>query len=248
MRSAARVHGVTVLDMRHAEAACQNESAVCTVGMCEELNGSAQRSVVAHARLESSCDAVDLPCATRLLRGDPRQLLPRESQFHDLVVAAVDDRTATSELATATTLAELADLVRRGVQPLLAVRRQRRLPSRVLLAFDGSAAAVHTIRTFLNLGLLPAAECRLLVTGPNAAAARQSFDDMAEYCFVRRPDIETGWTVGPLMRVLPAAAKKWQADLVVTRLPNGMFRLPPWTRTLARLQRDLPRCAFFFKA
>lgn len=246
--SSARVVGVTVLDTREAEAACLSESAVGAAAACEQLGELARRSEAAHARLGVSCRALDLPWQTRLLRGDPRQLLPRESQFHDLIVTALDPKQGAAAVAGGPTLADLADLVRRGAQPMLVVRPQRQLPRRVLLTFDGSKASGSTVRSFFHLGLLPDAECRLLVTGTTAAAARSSFRDMADYCYARRADMEMGWTVGPAMRVLSTFAKKWNADAIVMHLPREPFRWPWAPSKLERLQRALPHCAFFLKA
>ncbi len=239
----ARVHGLTVLDTRDAVAACSSETAVFAHAEFERLGRSVQRSRAAHAWLTRACDAADLQCDVKTLRGDPRELVPREAQFHDLAVAAVDDEPSVDGDDQVATFSELADLTRRGVHSLLVVRGRWRAPDRVLLAYDGSETSGRVVRSFFHLGILPTAECRLLVVGPNSAAARDSFDDMADYCRARRAEIEMGWTVGSTRQILPTFAKKWRADLVVARLPRGPRYVPLLRDGLERLLQMMPECA-----
>ena len=118
----------------------------------------------------------------------------------------------------------------------------------MLLAYDGSDASGRAIRSFLQLGLLPDAECRLLVVGSNIEAAQHSFGGMADYCLARRGEMETGWAVGPLRRVLPAYAKKWQADVAVAGMPRGPRYLQRLRGAAHALLRELPHCALFAKS
>jgi hypothetical protein len=88
----------------------------------------------------------------------------------------------------------------------------------------------------------------LLVVGSSAAVARQSFKDMAAYCRMWRPEIETGWTVGAPRSVAVEFSRQWHADLAVVGLPR-------WPRIWSQLwgppraiARELPQCALFIKS
>lgn len=243
--AAARVRGLTVIDTRAAETACLSESAAGALSSCRSLSDSLRRSEVAHARLAMACQRGCVPCDARLLRGDPRELLPRESQLHDLVVVGLDADPVDAFAEDRVDFDDLADLVQRGAGPMLMVRPQRRLPSRVLLIYDGSRSSAQAIRTFLNLAILPDAECRLLAVGTTTAAARRLFHEMEELCRTRRPEMETGWTAGVARHTASHYAKKWQADLAVMGLPKGSRYLRWLWGAPAALARRNPQCALF---
>jgi nucleotide-binding universal stress UspA family protein len=116
---------------------------------------------------------------------------------------------------------ELIDLLARGVQPMLIVRRKRHSLSRVLLVYDGSPAAGRAIRSALSQSLYPKAEYRLLAVGPSEVQARESLAEMTDYCSAYRIDLETGCVCGSLRRVLIPYARKWQADLLVMGVTRG---------------------------
>lgn len=242
---AARVRGLTVIDTRAAETACLSESAAGALASCRSLSDSLRRSEVAHARLAIACQRSCVPCDAKLLRGDPRELLPRESQLHDLIVVGLDEDPVDAFAEDRADLGDLADLVQRGAGPMLIARPQLRPPGRVLLVYDGSPASARAIRAFLDLGILSQADCRLLTVGNTAAEARRLFHEMEEPCRLRRPEIESGWASGVARHTASHYAKKWQADLAVMGLPKGSRYLRWLWGAPAALARRNPQCGLF---
>lgn len=218
-RHAARVRGVSVTDTRQIQAltgAC--ESAACTVTEQHRLTRIEHGHSAARAELSHACLAANLNFDVRRLSGDPFELLPQESRFHDLVVAYLPDehdKPSFAEDATAWTARELVDLSLCGVQPLLVVRRQSQPLQRVLLVYDGTPAAGRAIRSYVGQGLAPEADHRLLAVGESEHAAREALHNMNDYFQRRRIALETGWICGSPRKVLAPYAQKWNADLIV---------------------------------
>jgi hypothetical protein len=245
-RTAARVRGLAIVDTRAAEAACQCESAVYADLVCRQLGESARGGDRACRSLTQACLEAELDFDVRRVQGDPRRLLPREAQFHDLVVACLDDGRGDDE-GPPTTFNDLAQFAQLSGQPALIVRPGQQPAQRVLLLYDGSASSGRAIRSFLDLGILPEADCRLQVVGPSESVARDSYRDMADYCAARRPGLELGWTVGPVHRVAPRFAERWQADLAVLGLMRGPRYLRRFWGAPEALLRANSKCALYSK-
>ncbi len=225
----ARIRALALLDTRHLlELASTCESAAHASGELLRLKRLQQHQEVVHGKLQQVCQQAGLSYDVRVLEGDPLQLLPSESQFHDLVVTFFPTAAAQppTDVAQELTPGDMVALLHQGVQPLLIVRKPEQLLRRVLLAYDGTAAAGKAIRQFLEQRLLPHAEYRLMAVGANAAKAREFLKEMDAYCRLARLEMETGYLCGTLRRALPAYAERWDADLVAIGVQRGYWRLP----------------------
>jgi nucleotide-binding universal stress UspA family protein len=211
-RVKARVRGVTLVDTRASEQACLHESAA----LLSLLNAGQVMAEHGQSRLRNALSAACLKAKlnfdVRNFVGDPMQVLRREARFSDLLVTA-GCASADSAGLKSTDLAELLSL---GSHPILMLHPEQRAIDRVLLAYDGSDASGRAIRSYFNLGINSNAEHRLLAIGDTVLTAKAALRDMAEYCFHRHGDLETGYVVGKPSKVLSPYAEKWQADLVVT--------------------------------
>lgn len=226
----ARIRGLAIVDVpRMAYELMGRETAVYAdfeLNRMEQLR-SAQDS--AHTDLSTTCLHAGLDFDIRRRKGDPVELILRESQFHDLVVTAVCDvqnrgRSTAFDADIRRTMA----LLQSGVQPLLVVRGDMPDVKRVLLAYDGSPASGLAIKTFVASGLWPAAELRLLSVHKSADTARDNLAEMSQFIRPRRQEFETGFIVGAVRPTLLNYMEKWQPDVMVV----GMTRKNPVVRRL----------------
>ncbi|QDU30916.1 Universal stress protein family protein [Anatilimnocola aggregata] len=171
-------------------------------------------------QLSAACFQAGVNFDVRRSKGDPFEVIPREAQFHDLVVTGhLSQQGPLGEQGL--TAAETLALLSCGVQPLLVLRDAESEIRRVLLVTDGLLASAKAIRQFLSQNLFPAAEQRLLAIGATDEQAQELLREMAEYSRSRQLDCESGWLRGSLRRMLLPYAQKWQADLVVMGIPKG---------------------------
>ncbi len=216
-RSKARVRGVTLVDTRSNDHALQIESAAYASMVNANHTMAELRQNRVRSDLTQACLKAGVNFDVRKFSGNPMQVLPQESRYHDLVVTAG----FVSGDNLGLTSVDLIDLIERGVHPLLVLHPAQRALERVLLVYDGSEATGRAIRSYFNLGILGNAEHRLLVIADNEDQALVSLREMTEYCGARCQSLETGYVVGKVRRVLPSYAEKWQADLVVLGSGKG---------------------------
>jgi nucleotide-binding universal stress UspA family protein len=221
-RAAARVRGLTVIDTRRLASLLSTcEAAVFS---CAELNRldrvQAEYNGV-RSQLSQACLAAGIDFDVRRVRGDPFDVLPSESRFHDLVVTSVAPPRDSCDKERSLSPAELISLLLQGVQPLLVLRGALPTAPRILLASDGGSAAARAVRQFLHQDLFPQAEFRLLAIGQTESQARNTLHDMADYCRGRGLHFESGWICGPPRRVLVPYANKWGAHVLVTGVQRG---------------------------
>lgn len=222
-RCEARVRGLTVVDTRRLMSlAATCEAAAYANGEFRRLHRVEQEQGTVRSHLSQACLSAGVNFDVRRMRGNPFDVLPPESQFHDLLVTAFPPHGADADDEDAgLTARELVDLLFEGVQPMLVVRDKNQQLRRVLLVTDGTPATAKAIRSFLQQNLLPDAEYRLLAVGKTEDQARESLREMAEYCRSRKVALETGILQGTLRRVLAPYAQKWQADVVVLGVARG---------------------------
>lgn len=243
----ARIRGLTLVDTREVqhpqdcEAAVYLTTATTRQALAERLHEASR------AELSKACLDARLNFDVRRLKGDPLEVLPQEARFHDLVVTSLSppDQRMPADAAMRLSTADLMKLLQRGVQPLLVLPPEQKTIERVLLVYDGSEAAGRTIRSFLNMGVLREAECRLLAIGPDESAAQSSMMEMADYCRSRCPNLEMGFAVGRPRRALVPYASKWEADLLVLGVSRS-YRL--LHRLMGRMSLDLlsdVKCGLF---
>lgn len=243
----ARVRGLTLVDTRDVqhpqdcEAAVYLTTATTRQALAERLHEGAR------AELSKACLDAKLNFDVRRMMGDPLELLPQEARFHDLVVTSLGlmDQRLPIDARMRLSTGDLMALLQRGVQPLLVLPPKQERIERVLLVYDGSEAAGRTIRSYLNLGILRDAECRLLAIGSNESSAQSSLMEMADYCRARCAKLEMGFAVGRPRRVLVPYAAKWEADLLVLGVSRS-YRL--LHRLMGRVSLDLlgdVKCGLF---
>lgn len=216
LRHEARVRGLAIVDTRRRDALMLCESAAYAVYEHERLQRTQSLHVASHGELAHACLQAGVNFDIRSEQGDPLEILPREVQFHDLVVTGCPHpRTlASSRSEVETNVYELTQLPLLGVQPLLVLRDEREM-GRVLLVYDGTPASGRAVKSFLGQRLWPDAEMRLLVLGKTAESAQDNLREMVDYLGPRRSGVETGMMCGSLRTTLVRYARKWQADLVV---------------------------------
>lgn len=215
----ARLRGVTLLDTRNAASLSTNcEAAVYANDEFNRLHLIEQQQEKIRSRLSQACLAAGIDFDVRSAQGNPLELLPPESQFHDLMVtfyAPTEDSGADLDAGSKLTAAEMVDLLVQGVQPMLVVRRPQQALNRVLLVYDGTPTTGKAVRNFLSQDFVSHPEFRLVAIGNTEQRARTLLREMLDYCHTRRIDIEAGSLCGTIARSLPAYALKWEADCVV---------------------------------
>jgi nucleotide-binding universal stress UspA family protein len=229
-QSEARLRGLTLLDTRRTEATHNSESAVYAMLAQARRDCVEQQHEIVREELSKACLAAGLNFDIRRRSGDPLQLLPQESQFHDLMITSLATQPADGKV-NGLTVGDLFALLLRGAHPLLIVNPNRPTIGRVLLAYDGSQSSGRAIRSFLSTCMFPDAEHRLLALGRNRKLAKSSLAEMADYCLQRCPTMEMGYVCGQARRLLLPYAEKWQADLIVLGVGRGQ-------RLLGRLLGD----------
>jgi nucleotide-binding universal stress UspA family protein len=219
----ARVRGLTLVDTRRSEAAFDCESAAYLT----LANNSQTYAECVHegARVELSraCLKARLNFDIRRSSGNPLEVLPAESRFHDLVIVSPEklDRRLPPAAHTTLSSTDILQLLQRGVQPLLVLPPRVRPIERVLLAYDGTKSAGQAIRAFAKLNVMRSATHRLLAIGATEEEARASLGEMAEYCSQHFSALETGFVTGKQRTVITSYADKWDADLLVLGLNAG---------------------------
>jgi hypothetical protein len=225
-RVAARVRGLTLVDTRRlATLSSTSEGACYTNSELDRLQRVEAEQDQARRELSRACLSAGLDFDVRRARGNPLEVLPPESQFHDLVVTSFPGSGRTDSEDTALSVIDIVDLLCQGVEPLLVVRSSQKTLRRVLLVNDGTASSARTIRQFVRQNLLPEAEVRLLAIRPSEEEARVSLREMADYCRNRQMTFEAGWLCGSPRRLLVPYAHKWGADLVVQGVRRGATML-----------------------
>jgi nucleotide-binding universal stress UspA family protein len=214
-RSAAKVRGLSLVDTRRLVALSTSEAACYANHESVRLHRVEAEQDSVRMSLSQACLAAGLDFDLRRVRGNPLEVLPTESQFHDLVVTSFP-RCGEAESDDASLSAtDLMELLFQGVQPLLVVRSSQQPIRRVLVVGDGTPPSARSIRQFVQQNLVPGAELRLLAIGSSEDRARATLREMSDYCRSRNLVFESGWLCGSARRVLVPYAHKWGADLVV---------------------------------
>lgn len=220
-RAQARVRGLTMVDTRRlVTLAAQCEAAVGASGETARLDRVEEEQEHIRLQVSEACLAAGLDFDLRRARGNPFEVLPFESQFHDLVITSSPELTDPHAGEGGLSPPELVDLLVEGVRPLLVLRRRLPVHPRVLLVNDGTATVAHAWRLFLQQQLFPEAELRVLAVGKTEKQARATLGEMADYCRARGRIVETGWLCGAMRRVVTPYALKWGADVVVLGVPR----------------------------
>ncbi|QDU96418.1 universal stress protein [Lignipirellula cremea] len=224
-----RLRGLSVLDTRSLLSLnAQTEIPVFT-GV-EQLHlqcGKLQQEQL-RQRLLHACTKAGISVDVRLAKGDPLDLLPSESQFHDLTLSCFPPPQERRLVPghTELTCSDFVAFLDRGVQPLLLVREKEKELRRILMVYDGTAASGKAVKQFLNQRLFPSAEFRLLAAGPTLHKAKEYLKEMAAYCRLLQMDCEAGFVVGRAEAVILPYSARWEADLIVLGVRRQPWRIP----------------------
>lgn len=109
----------------------------------------------------------------------------------------------------------LIQLVSAGVRPLIAVSNRFRRISRVLIAYNGSMESAKAMKRFVQMRLWPDVELKIITFHPADHEAREMLAAAAEYCRAHGYRVCRQSNQGDSRTLLLAAAKMWQADMIV---------------------------------
>jgi nucleotide-binding universal stress UspA family protein len=177
-------------------------------------------------KFASRCDEAGVTHEEIEDQGDPVEAVARESAFYDLLVVGL--RTHFHFQTSQTEGQTLQHLVGRLATPILAVTEDHVPLSEklnVVVAFDGSPAAVRSLRQFTQLAAFSNPNIAILTADEHLEAARRIFGPAEEYLRVYGyTDITAEWTP---MHIADAIDEEFidKADLVVLGMhaKHGIF-------------------------
>lgn len=159
-------------------------------------------------------------------QGDPIEAIARESAFYDLLIVGLRThfhfQTSEDEGDT------LQHLIGRLATPILAVT-EKHIPLsehlEVVVAFDGSPAAIRSLRQFTQLAAFSNPNIAILTANEELEAAKQIFSPAEEYLRAYGyTDIDSEWTP---MHIADAIDEEFidKADLIVLGMhaKHGIF-------------------------
>ncbi|MFO0904695.1 MAG: universal stress protein [Pirellulales bacterium] len=213
----AELTGVTVLDPRRD----RDLAGVVPPPWIDVEQVRSQREAVTKSRILESVRAFEEACAAAGVkhhvmeeRGDPFTCLADMARYHDLVVFGVRS-VFEFDFYGAAPESTIMQLVTAGVRPLIAVAREPRTISRVLIAYNGSVESSQAMKRFVQLGLYPAAELKIVTFHPSDDQAYELMRPAEEYCRSHGYRVCHESNPGDPKVLLLAAASLWKADLIV---------------------------------
>jgi nucleotide-binding universal stress UspA family protein len=220
----AEITGVTIVD----------ESRLCEVGPVPVGGAQAARALREHRMevsrqsvqdalklFQESCERQQVAFRTHQETGESFSLMTDLARYHDVMIFGL--RSIFDYGLDLDPQDTLARLVRAGVRPLIAVSREYRPIRRTLLAYSGSPESAKTIKRFVQSQLWPDVKLRLLTCARSTGDAAALLAEMSAYCRAHGYEAEIEASrASPKTRIL-AAARDWDADLVV--LGNGARNL-----------------------
>lgn len=117
----------------------------------------------------------------------------------------------------------LERLIRGGVRPIIAVSKQYRTIRRVLIAYSGSVESAKSMRRFIQMGLWPYIQLKIVTFSDCQEDANRLLAEAAEYCRAHGHEPEVESVPAPAKVELLPHADYWSADLIV--LGNSARRL-----------------------
>ncbi len=212
----AQLTGVTLFDVDRLEAV--GSVPIGAGQLAKELRESRLDDVsgviaAAEVHFATACEEAGIPYNLQRETGDPLAALVSLTRYHDLVVCGLQSLFEHGVVDEPPD--ELAQLVREGVRPLLAVTDKDRAIGRVLICYSGSMESAKTMRRYVHLGMWPEAKLKLVTFNEDASAGQALLADAAEYCQAHglKPETEC-ITKSPKHQILPYA-EAWEADLIV---------------------------------
>lgn len=212
----AEVTGVTVLDRSRVR--CEG------IGLVKAPNRElirAERMEIARSQIQQSVHDLETACQTANIKhrvveesGDAFTALIDLARYHDLMVFGLRSVFEYDFLA-GDPESLLIRLVGAGVRPLIAVSEQYRNISRVLIAYSGSMESAKAMKRFVQLRLWPSAHLKIMTFQASDDEGYRLTSDAADYCRAHGYAVDRQSNPGEARHLLLAAAKLWQADMIV---------------------------------
>lgn len=161
----------------------------------------------------SACRNAGVAHEVRQEEGNPFDLMASCARYHDLMVFGLKSLFEHEVVHDPHDV--LARMVAGGVRPLLAVSADARPIRRVLIAYSGSMESAKTMKWFVQLGLWPKAQFRIVTFKHHVEEAEQLVGDAASYLRMHGFDPEEACEFGSPKHQLLSYAAKWGADLIV---------------------------------
>lgn len=213
----AEVTGVTVLDSRRVRMLGG------TAPMTQETQeaGCGSRLSITQARMADSIQEFEATCRTVGIRfnvvsetGDAFSRLTDLARYHDLMVFGLRGVFEYDFLGDSPE-SILIRLIGSGVRPLIAVTDKFRSISRVLIAYSGSMESATAMKRFVQMRLWPGVELKIVTFHPSEDKALELLQEAEHYCRSHGFSVCHQSNPGDPGALLLAAAKIWQADMIV---------------------------------
>lgn len=161
----------------------------------------------------SACRNAGVEYEVRQEEGNPFDLMASCARYHDLMVFGLKSLFEHDVVHDPHDV--LVRLVAEGVRPLLAVSPDARPIRRVLVAYSGSMESAKTMKWFVQLGLWPKAQLRIVTFEHQVDEAEQLVGDAADYLRKHGFEPEEAYVPGSPKHQLLSYAAEWRADLIV---------------------------------
>lgn len=161
----------------------------------------------------SACRQAGVAYEVRQEEGNPFGLMASCARYHDLMVFGL--KSLFEHEVVHDPHDALVRLVAEGVRPLLAVSADARPILRVLIAYSGSMESAKTMKWFVQLGLWPNAQLRIVTFEHQVDEAEQLVGDAADYLRKHGFEPEEAYVPGSPKHQLVSYAAEWGADLIV---------------------------------
>lgn len=164
-------------------------------------------------KFETACNAEGVSFNVKRETGNPLDLMVAYARYHDLIILGMRHPFEYGVIEESKHL--LCQLIKEGVQPILACSEEFRPIKRALIAYNGSMESAASMKQFVQAKLWPDAEIRIVYFGKEDAKSKQLLEDAAAYykTFGFSPD--TALIEKDPKEGLLAHATEWNADMIV---------------------------------
>ena len=212
----AELTGVTLFDMEQLD-----DSGPIPIGSAQlakelkecRLDDASAIIKAAEVHFAVECEKAGVQYTVQRETGDPLTSLISLTRYHDLIICGLQSLFEHGVLDKPPD--ELATLVQEGVRPLLAVTDKDYTVKKVLIAYSGSMESAKTMKLFVQLGLWPQAQVRIVTFHEHKSAGETRLAKAKAYCEAHGFEPETECVTDPPRENLLPYADKWSADLIV---------------------------------
>ncbi len=164
-------------------------------------------------KFEAACNAEGVSFNVKRETGNPFDLMVSYARYHDLTILSMRHPFEYGVIEESKNL--LCQLIKEGVQPILACGGEFRSIKRALIAYNGSMESATAMKRFVQTRLWYDAEIRIVYFGKEDTKSRQILEDASAYCrtFGFSPDIAL--IEKDAKEGLLAYATEWTADMIV---------------------------------